>query len=163
MSSRRPPRLRTFDYLGFHRYFLTVLTFGRNRAFVSRAAVDPVRSHLLRTAGDQQFTVSAYCFMHDHLHALVEGRSDSADFRRFVRLFKQFKQLSGYGHQQSFCERLWSSGYFDHVLRNDEATLLIARYVLENPVRAGLVKTIEEYPFLGWSGFEIADLYRPPV
>jgi REP element-mobilizing transposase RayT len=98
--------------------------------------------------------------MPDHLHALVEGQADCSDFQRFVRLFKQ---VSGYGHQQAFCERLWSPGYFDHVLRNDEATLLIARYVLENPVRAGLVKTIEEYPFLGWSGFEIADLYRPPV
>lgn len=160
MSSPHPPRLRSFAYLGLHRYFLTVLTIDHHRVFMSPAVVEPVRSHLLRTANEHRFAVPAYCFMPDHLHALVEGQADCSDFQRFVRLFKQ---VSGYGHQQAFCERLWSPGYFDHVLRNDEATLLIARYVLENPVRAGLVKTIEEYPFLGWSGFEIADLYRPPV
>jgi REP element-mobilizing transposase RayT len=160
MSSPRPPRLRSFAYVGLHRYFLTILTFDHHRAFTSPTVVDPVRAHLLCAARDQQFAVPAHCFMPDHFHALVEGQADCADFQRFVRLFKQ---LSGYGYQQAFSARLWSPGYFDHVLRNDEATLVIARYVVENPVRAGLVKRIEEYPFSGWSGFEIADLYWPPV
>jgi putative transposase len=44
---------------------------------------------------------------------------------------------------------LWQQGYFERVLRNDEGTLTVIRYVFENPVRAGLVERYEDYPFLG--------------
>ena len=47
--------------------------------------------------------------------------------------------------------RLWDKGYYDRVLRDSEATEAVAPYILANPVRAGLVKSIEDYPFLGSS------------
>lgn len=44
---------------------------------------------------------------------------------------------------------MWQSGYYDHVLRNDEGSLGVMRYILENPVRAGLVAEVQEYPYSG--------------
>jgi hypothetical protein len=44
---------------------------------------------------------------------------------------------------------LWQKGYYEHVLRNDEATLATAKYILENPVRAGLVAKPRDYEFAG--------------
>ncbi|HYN10753.1 MAG TPA: hypothetical protein VES67_25440 [Vicinamibacterales bacterium] len=38
-------------------------------------------------------------------------------------------------------------GYFERVLRHDEATPQVIAYILENPVRAGLVQDPAEYPF----------------
>jgi hypothetical protein len=35
------------------------------------------------------------------------------------------------------------------VLRDDEATLQVARYILENPLRARLVERLEDYSFVG--------------
>lgn len=38
----------------------------------------------------------------------------------------------------------------------------VARYILENPVRAGLTRTFQEYPFSGSQEFtkeELADLW----
>jgi len=43
----------------------------------------------------------------------------------------------------------WQKGYFDHVLRSEESYEGKWRYVLENPVRAGLVKNPEEWPYQG--------------
>jgi hypothetical protein len=46
------------------------------------------------------------------------------------------------------------------VIRNDVAALSVARYIVENPVRAGLVENPSEYPFLGsdkWSLTEILE------
>ena len=34
MPHRRPPRLKGFDYLGPHRYFVTCCALGRHAAFV---------------------------------------------------------------------------------------------------------------------------------
>ena len=35
------------------------------------------------------------------------------------------------------------------MLRESEPTGVVIRYLLENPIRAGLVARIEDYPFLG--------------
>jgi hypothetical protein len=40
-------------------------------------------------------------------------------------------------------------GFFDHVLRSDESYLEKWNYVRENPVRAGLAKSAEQWPYQG--------------
>jgi putative transposase len=42
---------------------------------------------------------------------------------------------------------LWQHGFHDHAVRREEDVEQITRYVIENPVRAGLVRTIAEYPY----------------
>jgi hypothetical protein len=67
----------------------------------------------------------------------------------FRRTIKGAKQYSGYYYSKAFGSRLWQRYGFERVLRNDEATLVVARYTLENPLRAGLVTRIEDYRFVG--------------
>jgi hypothetical protein len=45
------------------------------------------------------------------------------------------------------------TGFFERVLRSDEQTGVVARYILENPVRAGLAATLLEYPYSGSSTY----------
>ena len=93
--------------------------------------------------------------MPDHAHLLVEGLSDKSNLRRFVN---SAKQHSGYAHGQARRERLWQGGYYDRVLRPSEDPKWVARYILENPVRAGLVESPQDYDFLGSDVWEIQDL-----
>ncbi len=63
----------------------------------------------------------------------------------------------------SRCGSLWQEGYHDRVLRDEEATTTVVRYMLENPVRAGLVDRPELYPFWGslvWSRRELLELVQ---
>ncbi len=84
--------------------------------------------------------------MPDHVHALLEGTSETADLRRMV---KRFKQVSAHRFRQETGESLWASGYYEHVLRDEEATIDVILYILANPVRAGLAASISEYSFSG--------------
>jgi REP element-mobilizing transposase RayT len=43
----------------------------------------------------------------------------------------------------------WEEGFFDHVLRSDESYAQKWNYVRENPVRTGLVKSVEDWPYQG--------------
>src|SRR5262245_38440207 len=149
------PRLKTFDYLGCYRYFLTICTYDRTRLFVDDQSVRLVLMQLSRTAGDQWFVVIAYCFMPDHVHILVEGNHPAADFCEFVRIFKQ---RSAFAWKQRSGTALWQRGYFEHVLRDDEDTIGVARYILENPVRGNLVQRPEDYPYLGSMTMEVREL-----
>ena len=105
------------------------------------------------TAEQEGFSVWAYCFMPDHMHMLVEGKHDNADMRHFVALFKQ---KSGYWFKSTHGTKLWDAHYYEHVLRNDEATTAVARYVIQNPVRKGMVDDYGDYPYSG--SFELEDI-----
>jgi REP element-mobilizing transposase RayT len=93
--------------------------------------------------------------MPDHVHLLVEAQADDSDCRQFI---KRAKQFSGYYFKQQFDAPLWQRYGFEHVLRDDEATLHVARYILENPVRGGLVARVEDYPFAGSMVYPIAEI-----
>ena len=149
------PRLKTFDYLGFYRYFLTICTSDRVAIFVDDPSVDLVLLHLSRTADDHRFAVIAYCFMPDHVHLLIEGTHPVAEFRDFVRIFKQ---RSSFVWKHRNGTALWQRSYFEYVLRDDEDTIGVAKYILENPVRGNLVQRPEDYPYLGSMTMAVREL-----
>ena len=43
---------------------------------------------------------------------------------------------------------VWQENFFDHRLRTDETLGGKADYILQNPVRAGLAKNIEDWPYV---------------
>lgn len=155
MHTKRPERLKGFTYIGCYRYSLTFCTHFRSRVFVDADVVELVLSQILRAAGEEQFSVLAYCFMPDHVHLLVQGNSESSDARRLIKATKQY---SGYAYSRKYGHKLWQPWGFERVLRDDEASFAVARYVVENPVRAGLAKTVVEYPFVGSQVYALKDL-----
>ena len=154
MRERRP-RLQTFDYVGPYRYFLTFCTHQRQRVFYSSDVVDAVLAQILRASRENDFAVVAYCFMPDHLHLLLEGTAQNSDLRRLAR---DAKQYSGFHGKRLVGGPLWQPSYHDRVLRDDEDTWGVARYIVENPLRAGLAQRADEYPFLGSATVAIKEL-----
>jgi len=155
MFTGKPEHLKTFDYLGRYQYFLTFCTHCRTRLFVNDDAIDTVRTQIERAAGEQSFALLAYCYMPDHVHLLVEGRADDSDCLSFISRAKQF---SGFHYQARFHQRLWQRYVYEHTLRSEEAAVSVARYILENPVRAGLVECVEDYPFSGSSEYTVKQM-----
>jgi len=88
-------------------------------------------------------------------------RTDKAsDLLLFVHTLKQ---RTAYEYRRSYSDVLWQKGYYEHVVRDDETTLEIARYVLANPVRGGLVMEPRDYPFSGslvFSREQLDELWR---
>ncbi len=93
--------------------------------------------------------------MPDHLHLMVEAIADSSSLPSFV---KSFKQQSSYSWKQTCGVRLWQRSYFDRVLRDDEDSVAVARYILANPVRAGLCTHPLQYRLLGSKVLDVRDL-----
>jgi putative transposase len=155
MPFKRAPRAASFDYVGCHRYALTICTHRRQRWFTTEAAVAGPRVHLLRTSRDERFDVVADCFMPDHLHVFACGNDPQADLKRFM---KTFKQRSSYEWLRGAGSALWQRSYYDRVLRPGEDTWVVARYILGNPVRAGLSTDAAGYPFLGSQTMDVSDL-----
>src|SRR5262245_41578753 len=109
---------------------------------------------------DFQFGLPAYCLMPDHVHILALGEALDSDLEAFVA---RMKQKTGFDFKQAHRASLWQDGYFDRILRNDEQTIVVARYILDNPVRAGLAAIFDTYPYSGSSRYtmqELADAFQ---
>jgi putative transposase len=82
--------------------------------------------------------------MPDHLHVLAQGNSRSANLLCFV---KTFKHKTTFHFRATTGKTLWQISFFDHILRTAEDLSITAEYTLLNPVRGGLVKRPEDYPY----------------
>jgi hypothetical protein len=72
-------------------------------------------------------------------------------------LITLFKQSTGYWmHNHSFSQ--WQKNFYDHVIRNSEDLKHQIYYIVNNPVRRGLVKDWDEYPLTGSIGADLKDV-----
>lgn len=86
---------------------------------------------------------------------VLAASTEASDLQRFMN---NWKQRTGYEFKQRTGGSLWQESYFDHVLRDDEETNTALKYVLENPVRKGMVTKFEEYPYGGSDVYDASQL-----
>jgi putative transposase len=88
----------------------------------------------------------AYCLMPDHLHLLATPQG-GADLSRILGQYERYVTRTAWTH--GVVGALWQRSYHDHVLRKQEAAAEVVAYIVNNPVRAGLVAQWEEWPWCG--------------
>lgn len=94
----------------------------------------------------------AWVLMPDHWHGLVE--LDDETLARAVQRLKANVSRHANLHRGG-SRPVWASAYHDRALRREEEMVVIARYIVANPVRAGLVKRVGDYPF--WDAVWLQD------
>ena len=142
----QPKRLPGISYDQLAAYFVTSVTQHRVKAFVDKDFGAFVAAALIEIAARFGFEVSAYVVMPDHVHFLVTAVVEGADFKAMV---KAWKQRTGFEWSKRSGRRLWQPGYWERVLRDKDNPLTLCRYIIENPVRAGLVTHPLDYPLCG--------------
>lgn len=142
----RPPFIKGFDYRGPFAYSITCCMHNRARHLAAPDAAALVICELERSASQCAFDVLAYCAMPDHFHTLVQGKTRDALMRPFIRIWRQ---RSAVEYSRQYGQRLWQVGYFERVVRSWEDLSGVAAYIESNPVRAGLVTSVDLWPFCG--------------
>lgn len=94
------------------------------------------------------FKFFAYCLMPNHVHLLLQtsGKSTISQIMQGVtiahtRYYHYIRKTSGH---------IWQGRFKSPLVSDDEYLLTVMRYIEQNPIRAGLVKNLEQYP---WSSF----------
>ena len=149
---RRKHRLSRELYQGEITACFTACVGGRREVFLIADVVGTALGDLRRACEKHRCDVLIYCFMPDHLHAALRGTAPAADLWSAMTLFKQ---LSGYRLSRRLPGFHWQKGFFDHVLRDESELAKQLRYISENPVRRGLAKSWQLYPFLGSDALDL--------
>jgi putative transposase len=146
MGATRTTRNRGFSYIGFQYYSLTWCCFERQTYFTQRDHVDLVREQFLRASSETRVVNIVTSFMPDHVHQFVKGDAPDADAATYIHKAKQY---SGFYFNKAFGMKLWVRKGFNHVQLCDREYRATIAYIIENPVKAGLVKRPEDYPYTG--------------
>ena len=87
----------------------------------------------------------AYVLMPDHFHWLLQLQ-EKADLDISVARVKSVSahMINKYIGRKG---QVWQSGFYDHALRKEEDVINVARYIVANPLRAGLVKSLYKFSF----------------
>jgi REP element-mobilizing transposase RayT len=120
-------------------YLLTTVTWHRERLFADWR----LGRVLVGELGAAPVQTLAFVVMPDHLHWLmVLGERDLGEV---VRALKSRSALA-INRSAGRIGPVWQKGYHDRAVREDEDLRAMARYVVANPVRAGLVTRVGDYP-----------------
>lgn len=127
-------------------YFVTCCTEQRRHLLANVRVHSAFVEFAERAFADFKIALGRYVIMPDHLHFFVVG-PDGFDLGRWVGTLK--RSLAKHFLDSIGGQPPWQRGFFDHVLRGRESYSQKWEYVRQNPVRAGLVKDIEDWPYAG--------------
>lgn len=125
-------------------YLITTVTHQRAPVFtqfqLARLAIDQLRA--CDALG--LYTTLAYVLMPDHLHWLVQLHTSV-----LPSLVQRYKSCSATAINETRATpgtRVWQAGYHDQAVRDGQDTRALARYIVANPLRAGMVGNVGDYP-----------------
>ena len=135
-------------------YHLTARGDRREDIFLDDTDRQTFLDLLAKEIRQQRWRLYAYCLMSNHYHLLIETPEGNlvAGMRRLNGVYTQaFNRRHGrVGHVLQ--------GRYKSILVDKDAYLLeLARYIVLNPVRAGMVKRVQDWP---WSSAHYRDEQR---
>lgn len=147
---RRPPHAESVGAP----FFVSTRKIGSRRIFAGAIAREAIEE-LLRLRAKYEFLLLAFVFMPDHAHFVIVpavGFSISQTMRivkgSIARRMNVVAGLRG---------PVWQTGFFDRVPPTLDDLNSFIRYTIANPVRAGLVESVSDYPYSSADGSCIAD------
>jgi len=118
-------------------YVITIVTRNRKAVFSdfssARSLIQVLRGH------EQRGFAQTLCFvvMPDHLHWMMQLQES----KTLAQAIQALKSVTS----RKLGRTLFQRGYHDHAVRKDEDLKAMARYIVANPLRAGLVTHINDY------------------
>jgi REP element-mobilizing transposase RayT len=132
--------------LAQHAYSTTTVTRSRQRLFDDFAVACAACRVLGSQGAWRDARPLAWVLMPDHLHCLVQlgDRPLSSVMQAVHSLTARAVNV-----ERGVSGPVWQGAFHDRALRADDDLLEAARYLVANPVRAGLVERVGSYPFWG--------------
>jgi putative transposase len=131
--------------LGNTVYLITATSENRESLFADFLAACSAARCFENAALLRSSRMLAWVLMPNHVHWLLQlGESDNLG-----DAVSRLKSASSRHANRSLNRTgsLWAKAFHDNALREEEDLQAVARYIVANPLRAGLVKRIGDYPF----------------
>ena len=135
-------------------FFVTTAAWGHRRLLQSHRMARLLVDVLYHYRAQHKYALHDFVVMPDHLHALITVGSDLT-IERAVQLMKGGFSYRA-SHELQFQGAVWQRGFSEVRIFSSEAFLARRTYIRENPVRAGLVTSPEQWEYgSAYPGYEL--------
>ncbi|MCK4235206.1 transposase [candidate division WOR-3 bacterium] len=131
---------------------ITICTRKRKPIFNNKKLAEECLDLMKKFSLENNIPIYAYCIMPDHIHLLLCA-SEQIGIIEFISRLKNLTTRIAWKH--NFKGKIWQKSFYDHFLRKDEDNQKVATYIVNNPVRKGLVQDWRDYPFCGSLVFDL--------
>jgi REP element-mobilizing transposase RayT len=141
-------RLRRLELVFVHSpiYFVTACTYNRRKLLANPAVHEAFLDFAERGPAHGSW-IGAYVIMPDHLHLFVAMDDEKIGLASWMKSLKN--TISKTLRMEGITAPHSQKTFFAHLLGSRESYSEKWSYVRENPVRVGLVKTADDWPFSG--------------
>jgi len=131
--------------------FYHLIARGNNRLFVFSldGGFEKFRDLLFLSKKKFPWKLSHYCLMASHFHLLAQIL-EGQQLPRLMQ-FLLFEYSRWYRKKTEYVGHLWQGRYKSPLIEKESYFLECGRYIERNPLRAGIVQKIEDYP---WSSYK---------
>jgi putative transposase len=128
------------------RIFFATTTTSMGRRLLQSERNANLLVHVLRSlVAEHRFKLHDFVIMPDHVHLLIEV-GDGMTIEKAMQLIKgRFSHRLA--HEFGYKGEVWQRGFTEVQVINQQSFEIHRAYIAENPVKAGLAVSTEEYPF----------------
>ncbi len=153
-------------------YYITIVVYNRLKIFTSPSFIIPLIDSLNFYRYNLEFGLLGYVIMPDHVHLIIwpQGSATISDIMRdfktftskriirqanvekrvdWIRAFEQAGEQTGRSDNKVWQDDFWDKIVFTQVFLRQKLN-----YIHRNPVRAGLIDDVAEYPYSSYRNYE---------
>lgn len=122
------------------------LDAGAGACWLAQPKIAEIALEALKHFDGARYRLFAWCVMPNHVHVVFQPIAEHG-LAGIVHTWKSYSSTAANRELRRSGE-FWGREYFDHIIRNSVEFERVARYVLANPVKAGL----RQWPWAGRRG-----------
>lgn len=143
-------------------YYYHIFSRGNNREpiFFENSDYGRFINNLDRFQQKYRYHLYAYCLLPNHFHLLL--RPGKIDLSKIMQtLITAYSMYANKKHHH--VGHVFQGRFKSIIVEKDEYLLQVLRYIYLNPVRAGLVNVIEEYPWSSYVKYFVTESKNPII
>ena len=168
IKSRKPNRLKVYDYSLPGYYFITICTNNMQKLFgivkegsmiLNKNGILVYQNLIKIPKINKEIELDEYVVMPNHIHSIIINNGEVVDAKfasttvdtdrskmTLSKVIQQFKRactidIKGITPQ---IDKLWQRSFYDRIIRNEKELFNIRKYIRENPLRWDIEKNIPQ-------------------
>jgi len=110
------------------------------------------RDSFIKAAKLYNWRIVAWVVLNNHYHAIVESSENPSSLSKFTASYHKFTSRKWNDEENTPGRKVWWN-YWDTCIRTEKDYYNRLKYIFWNPVKHGIVKNLEDYPFSSYQDF----------
>lgn len=127
-------------------YHTMVRGIDRRNIFLENEDKEMFLGKLFVAKEKADFNLFGYCLMDNHVHLLLKESEEIGNIMKRITV----AYVSWHNHKYARCGHLFQNRYLSEPVETESCFLAVLRYIHQNPIKAMMVKNLDEYP---WSSY----------